>query len=517
MLTKTAGTTISRTEFRNKVLGCWYGKSIGGTLGTPWENNREMNDIVFYPPDINGEPLPNDDLDLQLVWLAAVERFGVRNLDERRLAQFWSSYITGPWNEYGVCRNNIRMGIMPPMSGRVGNEDWKWSNGAWIRSEIWACLFPASPHRAVRLAWCDACCDHEGEGIYAELFTAALESAAFAENDLQKLLDIALAFIPADCRVARATGLARACYSERVPFAEARNRIVRDSEDIGWFQAPANLGFVVLALLYGEGDFGRTVALAVNCGDDTDCTAGTAGAILGIIYGKSGIPEKWCAPIGDSIKTCSIENVGRTCVMKVPATLTELTDRVICCAELAAFEDPELPGFSDKTTLPASSELVSPEIMQNTRDALGHKKSNELIYDLPYGTLHFEFEDGSCIIEEGKPIRLKIHGFMNFSELDLLSITPALPAGWQAAPAIFSPFHSTVSMTVVPGANIEPLTLLPLSVTRNGFLCPDIIHLPLVKKERLVLNTSHWNEEGNYILWEEIRRHKNLLEKLAEK
>ena len=139
MTTKTGEWTISRKEYRDKVLGCWYGKTIGGTLGAPWENNRAMNDVEFYPPEINGESLPNDDLDLQLVWLAAVERESVRKLNERRLAEYWDNYITGPWNEYGVCRNNIRMGILPPMSGRVGNGDWKWSNGAWIRSEIWAC------------------------------------------------------------------------------------------------------------------------------------------------------------------------------------------------------------------------------------------------------------------------------------------------------------------------------------------------------------------------------------------
>lgn len=517
MTTKTGEWTISRKEYRDKVLGCWYGKTIGGTLGAPWENNRAMNDVEFYPPEINGESLPNDDLDLQLVWLAAVEREGVRKLNERRLAEYWDNYITGSWNEYGVCRNNIRMGILPPMSGRVGNGDWKWSNGAWIRSEIWACLFPASPHRAVRLAYCDACCDHEGEGIYAELFTAALESAAFAERDIQKLLDVALAFIPSGCRVARAVGLARTCYAEHLPFAEARNRIVEDSSDIGWFQAPGNLGFAVLGLLYGEGDFGRSVALAVNCGDDTDCTAGTVGAILGIINGRSGIPEKWCAPIGDGIRTCSIENVGRTCLLNVPATLTELTDRVVCCAELAAFEDPELVAFSDQTTLPDSPELLNGEIIRNTRDALGHKKSNELIYDLPYGTLHFEFEDGSCVVEEGKPVRLKIHGFMNFAELELLSVVPSLPDGWQGGPVMFCPFHSTVSMTLLPGPLREPLTLMPVSIARAGRFRPDIIQLPFVKKGSAILNTSHWNEEGNYLFWEEKRRCQNLLAKFADK
>ncbi|MDY5696097.1 MAG: hypothetical protein SPK75_06960, partial [Victivallales bacterium] len=180
-----------------------------------------------------------------------------------------------------------------------------------------------------------------------------------------------------------------------------------------------------------------------------------------------------------------------------------------------AFEDPELLAFSDRTTLPDSPELLNEEILRNTRDALGHKKSNELIYDLPYGTLHFEFEDGSCVVEEGKPVRLKIHGFMNFAELELLSVVPSLPEGWQGAPVMFSPFHSTVSMTLLPGSLREPLTLVPVSITRAGHLCPDVIQLPFVKKGSAVLNTSHWNEEGNYLFWEEKRRCKNLLAKFA--
>ena len=72
--TGTRGISLDRAKFRDKVLGCWYGKSIGGTLGAPFETSRQMNDVKFYPPEINGNPLPNDDLDLQLVWLSAVER-----------------------------------------------------------------------------------------------------------------------------------------------------------------------------------------------------------------------------------------------------------------------------------------------------------------------------------------------------------------------------------------------------------------------------------------------------------
>ena len=184
---------INIYEFRDKVLGCWQGKNIGGTLGAPMEGTRQLGDISFYTQETAGRPAPNDDLDLQLVWLLAVEQNGAYRLNERILGEYWMRYITGPWNEYGTAKGNIAAGLCPPLSGFCNNAEWQNSNGAWIRSEIWACLFPGAPDEAARFAWMDACVDHCGDGIYAEIFTAALESAAFVEQDLLRLIDIALA------------------------------------------------------------------------------------------------------------------------------------------------------------------------------------------------------------------------------------------------------------------------------------------------------------------------------------
>jgi hypothetical protein len=63
-------------DCRDKVLGCWLGKNIGGTLGAPFECKRGVFPVEFYTQDTHGEPLPNDDLDLQLVWLNAVANTG---------------------------------------------------------------------------------------------------------------------------------------------------------------------------------------------------------------------------------------------------------------------------------------------------------------------------------------------------------------------------------------------------------------------------------------------------------
>ena len=67
------------------------------------------------------------------------------------------------------------------------------------------------------------------------------------------------------------------------------------------YDAPSNIGIVAIGLLWGEGDFTRSLCTAANCGEDTDCTAGTIGALLGIICGCDGIEKKWTDPIGDTI------------------------------------------------------------------------------------------------------------------------------------------------------------------------------------------------------------------------
>ncbi|MBE6688778.1 MAG: ADP-ribosylglycohydrolase family protein [Ruminococcaceae bacterium] len=322
---------INKQELRDKIYACWLGKNIGGTIGGPFEGDRRFLNVTGFTTD-KGEPMPNDDLDLQLVWLLAVEEHGTRAITSQLLGEYWMRKITPEWNEYGICKANLARGIMPPLSGELFNEKWKHSNGAWIRSEIWACLFPGIVDSAVALAIEDAMVDHGmGEGTYAEIFTAALESAAFVVKDVRKLIDIAFSKIPDNCRVAKAAKIAIDCYDNGVSLRDAREKVRLDTEDLGWFQAPANLGYVVLGLLYGEGDFKKSLLCAVNCGDDTDCTAATVGSVLGIMGGTAAIPSDWREYIGDKIVTVSIAlKRGRG---DVPATCTELTDRVMALVE----------------------------------------------------------------------------------------------------------------------------------------------------------------------------------------
>lgn len=328
---------FNKASLRDKIYACWVGKNIGGTMGTPYENMQQINDIQgFSTPE--GTVLPNDDLDLQLVWLRAVDEHGPEAIDSKLLAEYWISYIGPCWNEYGIGKSNLREGFVPPLSGSMNNRHWMNSNGAWIRTEIWACLYPANPAKAVKMAYADASVDHgTAEGTAAAMFVAAMESAAFVINDLRTLIRIGLAAIPEDCRVARSIKLVCKAYDDGVDWKTARNMLVEDSADLGWFQAPANVAFTMLGMLYGEGDFKKSMILAINCGDDTDCTGATLGSLFGIMYGMKGIPQDWRKHIGDRIETISIIKGNGY----FPRSCTELTDCVMSL--LPATTRPSLP------------------------------------------------------------------------------------------------------------------------------------------------------------------------------
>ena len=335
--------------YQEKVKGCWVGKNIGGVFGEPFEVKRQWNDATFYTQDLSMGPPPNDDLDLQIVWLSAVERYG-RNVNASILGDYWLNFVTPNWVEYGTGKANLRAGMAPPISGALDNQYCN-SCGCFIRSEIWACLAPGNPALAARYAYEDAVVDHAEDGMQAELFCAALQSAAFVESDPYKLIDIGLSYVPKDGRFAAAIHAALDAKRDGLSFREAVARIhaaapgtfgvqnvtnteARRRSDLMGFDeigepgldAPENCGIFVAAWLYGK-DFEEQMILCNSAGEDTDCTCATLGATLGIINGAAGLPEKWCAPLNDKIKTKCINNTSGG--VWIPDTCTQLADRIL--------------------------------------------------------------------------------------------------------------------------------------------------------------------------------------------
>lgn len=330
---------LSKSVYLEKMRGCWLGKNIGGSLGAPFEPTRGVFDVDYYTVDLSNGMIPNDDLDLQLVWLAAAERYKTE-VNAEILADYWMLGVLPNWAEYGVGKSNLRFGLQPPVSGKYQNR-FKDSNGAWIRSEIWACLAPGHPDIAAKYAFEDACVDHADEGVYGEVFIAAIESAAFVESDKFKLIEIGLSYIPQDCACAKAVRRIIELYRSGLGWKEARYQLMQDfpgsfgaqlrgyeegvsNSDWG-YDAPNNIAITLIGWLWAGDDFGKAICITTGCGEDSDCTAGALGAILGIILGESGIPAKWKDPIGDEIKTKCVSCFASR--IKVPKTVTELATR----------------------------------------------------------------------------------------------------------------------------------------------------------------------------------------------
>lgn len=307
----------------DKIYACWLGKNIGGTLGAPVEGKMELMDLRWYPklPE-NGAALPNDDLDLQLVALHALEQHGTA-LSCRDLAEEWREHVYFPWDEYGYAATAMRLGFRPPFSGCFDNV-FTDCMGSPIRSELWAAICAGDPAGAAGFALLDACVDHAGgEGMYGEMFNAAAEACAYVCSDIREIIRTALGQIPEDCGTAIAVRCALDCFDRGMTVVEARRTILDRIGSPNFTNAPQNIAFGICGILWGR-DFEDALLTTVNLGYDTDCTVATAGALLGIMYGRDYIPEKWSAPIGD--KVCVSRQIRG---MTAPADLDELTARTL--------------------------------------------------------------------------------------------------------------------------------------------------------------------------------------------
>ncbi len=323
---------LAGDTFRDKVMGCWLGKNCGGTLGTPIEQawgSEEMFDIWWYP-ELQSGGLPNDDLEMQLVWLEALRSRGP-DLEAADLSQAWLDHIGYNFDEYGLNKTNLRLGLQPPVSGA-------WNNwfvdcmGCPIRSEVWACVAPGVPRVAARYAYEDGICDHAGgESVFGELFNVAIQSAAFVVDDAQLLLDIGLSYVPEGSQTRKAVEAARQAYADALGWKQARAAVLAATPSPIAQYSPINLGFQVIGWLYGT-DFGDALCKTVNCGYDTDSSGGSIGSWLGIRAGLSQLPEKWVEPFGFGLSTNEPWGGVRHLsdgTRSIPTDVHELTDQVM--------------------------------------------------------------------------------------------------------------------------------------------------------------------------------------------
>lgn len=275
-------------DYLDKVYGGWFGKCLGGAAGAPVEGVKGT--VTASMREILNPDLPNDDLDLQLLWLEILEKKGPY-LTARDLAKGWEAQCWYPFGEYGYFLKNFERGIDPPLSGSFNNHYFHDGMGCPIRSEIWAMVHPGRPAEAVKLAKYDASLDHTGNSYWAEVFLAALESMAFYKQDMGTLIEEALKYVEEDCRFRNCVEMILESYHRQESFESIIRKIQMDYSHPDFTNSVQNMGYIILALLFGGKDLEKVINTALKCGYDADCTCATAGAVVGIMNGYRAIPE----------------------------------------------------------------------------------------------------------------------------------------------------------------------------------------------------------------------------------
>ncbi|MBP3300565.1 MAG: ADP-ribosylglycohydrolase family protein [Clostridia bacterium] len=339
----------SKKALRERIAGGWYGRICGCLLGKPIEGIRTdeliplLTETGNYPmhryilkADLTEEMYArckfslrnrcfadtvscapaDDDTNYTVLYQLIVEKFG-RDFTPANVAEAWTRYQ--PKSAYCTAERvafcNFVKGYCPPDSAVYQNPYREWI-GAQIRGDYFGFINPGDPARAAEMAYRDACISHVKNGIYGELFAAALMSCAFVCSTAEEMLRGAMGQIPTTSRLYAELDWVLKQYAEGMTaeacFAEIHRRYdEHDGHD--WCHTISNAMIVAAALLYGNGDFGRSICLAVETGFDTDCNGATVGAAVGIWKGVSALSEDWLKPVNGRLNT-QILGVGEVSV-----------------------------------------------------------------------------------------------------------------------------------------------------------------------------------------------------------
>lgn len=329
---------IEYKEFLDKVHGCWYGKCLGGAAGAPVEGIKKVIEVGDFSEIFNPD-LPNDDLDLQLLWIDVLKNKGTI-INSCDLADAWVEKCWYPFSEYGYFLKNYMRGIKPPYSGIINNSFFKEGMGCPIRSEIWGIISAGNSKLASEYAYMDACLDHADNSVYAEQFLAVVESMAFVESEIEKLIGIGMGYIPEDSKLHKCFEMIVEKYKKGEDWLLVRKEVLNKYSHPDFTNVVQNLAFVLIALLWGKGDMRDTINIALKCGYDTDCTCASAASIVGIIKGYKALGEDITSLINDyficgidierksnSIRDLAAETVG--IAMQTPNYEIEIVDAPI--------------------------------------------------------------------------------------------------------------------------------------------------------------------------------------------
>lgn len=330
----------------DKLAGAWIGRIAGCLLGKPVEGwrrptlipvleatenypmeryicQKEFSDELVEKYHLNrhscfadniGEASPvDDDTNYTTFAMKLVENYG-RDFKPADVMEGWMRWIPmlATCTAERAAYRNGAMGLIPPETATYKNPYREWI-GAQIRGDFFGYINPGDPETAADMAFRDASISHVKNGIYGEMYIAAMIASAAVTNDMHTVIETGLSYIPEKSRLTEEIRHIVSLYDNGVSAFDIIEDIHKKYNEFSghdWCSTISNAMIVTMALLCGEGDFGRSICLAVQSAFDTDCNGATVGSIIGIMLGEGGIDPYWYEVFHKSLYT-SIEGYNR--------------------------------------------------------------------------------------------------------------------------------------------------------------------------------------------------------------
>ena len=305
--------TMSRDVLLDKIKGGWAGQTIGCAYGGPTEFCYRgiviPDDVEIKYPEhhlqwfYDHSPGLFDDVYMDLTFVEVFAKEGLDASAESMAKAF--AYAPYPlWHANQQARYNIMQGLMPPASGFWKNNPHADCIDYQIESDFAGLMSPGMPNVASAISNKVGHLMNYGDGWYGGVFIGAMYALAFVENDLLTIVEQALKTIPQKSKFCKCIADVISWYKEEPNDWKRTWTLYNEkySEDVGCPElilAPGNIdatmnsAYVVMGLLFGHGDFGKTMEIATRCGQDSDCNPSSAAGILATMIGYSNIPEKW--------------------------------------------------------------------------------------------------------------------------------------------------------------------------------------------------------------------------------
>lgn len=337
---------LTDAQLIDKIRGMWYARIVGCELGKPIEGYmrnvivtlaketgnypiRDYIDDAKFTDEVRqtlrekcdktlhdkwwkqtfkqaGHAFWDDDLNYTAINLLLLETYG-KNFTSDDVLSCWANNlpVAAACTAEKVAYRNGAVGLTPPETGRRGNPFREWF-GAGIRADIFGYVNPGNPREAAHMAYKDACISHVKNGIYGEMYFAALIAIAFYESDPETLVKKALGYIPPKSRLAEAVRNMIAVY-ESGADRDAAIRYIHDTFDEYDPQTAVhtlpNVVIAVASLLYGNNDCTAAWSVGMETGFDTDSHGATVGSVIGAVRGFGGVEPRWYEPFHGMLET----------------------------------------------------------------------------------------------------------------------------------------------------------------------------------------------------------------------